>query len=192
LIIALAACGEPAVGRDLEKYRTEPACREYFVSRDLDGLAGSGQDPTAALLGLFSAPCLHGVAIENAHIYRFVFQPSFEPQLVATVFAVNDSAWLWSFRVNPDDASDDAWDAATVRARSKESVRHLTSSEWREIQDQVEHSNFWGQAPIQYLLIEDGAFWTIEGWRDDQYNMTRGTDPSNECRDLFRYIIELD
>jgi len=190
--LALAACGVPSGNAELERFRAGPACREYFAVRDLDGLVGSRVDYTVALLRLLSAPCLHGVAIEKAHIYRFVFQPSFEPQLVATVFAVDDAAWLWSFRLDPEDFGDAEWDSATVRARCEEAVRPLASAEWREIRDRVQRVGFWNSAPIQYIPLDDGATWTIEGWRDDRYNMTRGTFPSAEYRDFFRYMIELN
>jgi hypothetical protein len=127
-------------------------------------------------------PLCRSMAAER-EVYRFTWRSSFDGSAVVRVGRQDDEVALrWIHRWFRTPSPDEAPPAVS-----------LTLADWARLQQALFDASFWvfgaNEGPLMRGL--DGAFWTIEGRREDIYRAASRWSPGGALNSLGRLFFEL-
>lgn len=116
--------------------------------------------------------------------YRFAWIPSFHRPTVIRIWRSGDKYLLTIKRLN-------GMGGYGLGDLDFERTRYLSPEEWHSFVDPVDRYFWQSPATIDEPVPNDGASWTIEGFKDGQFHSVFRLMPSGELRQIIESAFDL-
>ena len=159
-----------------------PECASEFNAETTSDLGGAWR---TKFLARFREHSLEELPSNVDEAYRLIWIPTFHKPTVIRVWRSGENYFIATKRLNRK--SD-----LTISNLKIDQTRSLTAEEWYSFANLINQSCFWN-APsnIKELIPEDGASWTFEGLKNEQYHFVDRIIPSEQMGEIFKKLFKL-
>ncbi|UOK41622.1 MULTISPECIES: hypothetical protein [Flavobacterium] len=120
----------------------------------------------------------------NAIIYRFTWLRSFDHPISVRIEKIDEKYNLyWAIGKGSG-----GYEPKGLKSKGK---RKITSNEWQTFESLLNKTNYKNLPNEEYVLMTDGATWTLEHSESDIFDAKNTNSPNKEFESLCLYLIKL-